>query len=72
MSDETNDPIKRKDPESWRYVNLKPEYRMGPKWEHGIGFFPIHKETGEVCDCKMEWNEDGTILSCPVCGLDGT
>lgn len=27
---------------------------------------------GEVCDCKMVWDEEGEVLSCPVCGLDGT
>jgi hypothetical protein len=33
---------------------------------------PVNINTGEVCDCKMEWDADGEILSCPVCGLDGT
>lgn len=55
-----------------RAANLSPLYEMRECFEHGLGLFPVNKETGEVCDCKMEWNEDGTVLSCPVCGLDGT
>ena len=55
-----------------RTKNLNPEYEMRECFEWGLGLFPVNKETGEVCDCKMEWNEEGTILSCPVCGLDGT
>jgi hypothetical protein len=58
--------------DNWRYDNLKPEYEMKEAFHYGIGLFPVNKNTGEVCECKMTWNEDGTILSCPVCGLDGT
>ena len=55
-----------------RIKNLSPLYEMKECFEHGLELFPVHKETGEVCDCEMRWNEEGTILSCPVCGLDGT
>lgn len=55
-----------------RTANMNPNYEMREVPEYGIGSFPVNKETGEVCECKMEWNEDGTILSCPICGLDGT
>lgn len=58
--------------ENWRIENLHSDYEMKEAPNHGIGLFPVNKQTGEVCDCKMEWNEDGTILSCPICGLDGT
>lgn len=58
--------------DNWRIENLKPEYELRAVPEYGTGYFPVNKITGEVCECKMEWNEDGTILSCPVCGLDGT
>lgn len=40
--------------------------------EYGTGMWVVSIETGEVCDCKMEWNEEGTVLSCPVCGSEGT
>jgi len=56
----------------YRIRNLHPDYEMKQNFEHGLGLFPVNKKTGKVCDCKMAWNEDGTILSCPVCGLDGT
>lgn len=62
----------RNDPEAWRYINLHPDYEFKECYEHGVGRYPVHKETGKVCDCKMEWNKEGTILSCPICGLDGT
>lgn len=55
-----------------RTDNLNPDYEMKIVPEYGTGRFPVNKYTGEVCDCKMEWNEDGTVLSCPICGLDGT
>jgi hypothetical protein len=55
-----------------RTANLNPNYEFKPALEYGTGYWSVHKETGEVCDCKMQWNDDGTILSCPVCGLDGT
>lgn len=57
---------------AYRTRNLNPAYEMREVIEYGWGLFPVNKKTGEVCDCKMKWNEDGTILSCPVCGLDGT
>jgi hypothetical protein len=58
--------------ENERTKNLHPDYEYRECLEHGIGKFSVHRETGKACDCKMEWNEDGTVLSCPVCGLDGT
>ncbi len=58
--------------EEWRYRGLRSDYEMRRVDHHGIGLFPVHRVTGEVCECKMKWNEDGTKLSCPVCGLDGT
>jgi hypothetical protein len=57
---------------NWRAKTLRPGYELRQVITHGLGVFPVNIETGEVCDCKMVWNEDGTILSCPVCGLDGT
>ena len=56
----------------YRTRNLHPDYEMKQNFEHGLGLFPVNRTTGKVCDCKMAWNEDGTILSCPICGLDGT
>ena len=55
-----------------RTKNLHQDYEMKEALHYGLGLWPVHRETGEVCGCKMEWNEDGTVLSCPVCGLDGT
>jgi len=55
-----------------RTKNLHPDYELRSAPEHGISIFPVNKITGKVCDCKMVWNDDGTILSCPICGLDGT
>lgn len=41
------------------------------KWEVALcsdcGSF-IHK----VCTHEMIWNEDGTLLRCNICGIDGT
>lgn len=56
----------------FRYKNMHPDYEMRYNLIEGFGMFPHHRKTGEICQCKMEWNEDGSILSCPVCGLDGT
>ena len=55
-----------------RTKNMNRDYEMQFVPEYGIGMFPVNQKTGEVCECKMAWNEDGTILSCPICGLDGT
>lgn len=57
---------------AWRWANLHPDYEMKEAPEHGIGLYPVHRVSGEVCDCKMQWNAEGTKLTCPVCGLDGT
>lgn len=57
---------------NWRIANLKPEFEYREVPEYGTGMYSVNKETGEVCECKMEWNEDGSRLTCPVCGLDGT
>lgn len=56
----------------WRYENLHPDYEIKEAPEHGVGLFSVHRVTQEVCDCKMKWNQDGTRLTCPVCGVDGT
>jgi len=55
-----------------RTANLHPDYEMRYVPEFGTGMYPVNKFTNQVCDCKMEWNSEGTILSCPICGLDGT
>lgn len=57
---------------AWRMANMTPGYVMREVPEYGVGLFPVNEETGEVCECKMKWNAEGTVLSCPVCGLDGT
>lgn len=57
---------------NWRILNLHPDYEYKHVPEHGLGRFPVHRKTGEVCCCRMKWNEDGSVLACPVCGLDGT
>jgi hypothetical protein len=56
----------------WRTANLHPDYEYRPAPEHGMGLWAVHRVTGEVCDCRLTWNADGTVLSCPVCGLEGT
>jgi hypothetical protein len=56
----------------FRTKNLHSDYEMLFVASYGTGMYPVNKKTGEVCDCNMEWNEEGTVLSCPVCGLDGT
>jgi len=58
--------------EEWRWEHIKPEFEIRSVPGYGTGLYAVNKETGEVCDCKMEWNEEGTVLSCPVCGLEGT
>jgi hypothetical protein len=55
-----------------RTSNLKPEYEVRAMPEHGTGLYPVHIETGKVCNCKMKWNVAGTVLYCPKCGFDGT
>lgn len=56
----------------YRTRNLSKDYEMKQNFEHGIGLFSVNKITGKVCDCKMKWNKEGTILSCSICGFDGT
>lgn len=56
----------------WRSKNLHPDYEMKFVPHVGTGMYPVNRKTGEVCECKMEWDEDGLVLSCPECGLDGT
>ncbi len=51
---------------------LNPGYSLQFVDHYGVGKFPVHVETGEVCECEMEWNEAGTVLSCSACGLEGT
>lgn len=60
------------EPTKPRDSNLNPDYEFKRCFEYGIGYFSVNKITGKPCECKMIWNEDGTVLSCPVCGLDGT
>lgn len=65
-------PLKKTHQDKKWFSSLNDEYTMRYVPHHGIGLFPVNINTGEVCDCKMEWDADGEILSCPVCGLDGT
>ena len=65
-------PLKKNKQDSKWFTLLSKDYTMRYVLHHGIGLFPVNINTGEVCDCKMEWDADGEILSCPVCGLDGT
>ena len=62
----------KKDFWGWRTHSLNDEYEYKGVPEHGTGMYSVHKETGEVCECKMQWFLDGTILMCPVCFLEGT
>lgn len=62
----------RQSEREFREQSLKPDFELREVLKHGLGYFPVNTETGEVCECKMKWNDEGTILSCPVCGLDGT
>jgi len=55
-----------------RTRNLHSDYEMKERLDHGLGLWPVHKKSGRICDCEMKWDKEGTTLSCPVCGLDGT
>lgn len=52
--------------------SMHPDYEMRQNLDHGMGMFPVNIHTGEVCDCKMVWYEDGKVLLCPNCWLEGT
>lgn len=55
-----------------RSASLREGYAFQSAPEHGLGLYSVHIATGEVCECKMVWCLDGTVLICPVCFLDGT
>tara|TARA_R100000951_G_scaffold115091_1_gene122047 strand:+ start:1170 stop:1358 length:189 start_codon:yes stop_codon:yes gene_type:complete len=57
---------------NYRSRNLKAGYELKAVPNHGTGVYPVNMETNAVCECKMEWDKDGLVLSCPECGLDGT
>lgn len=59
-------------PNNWREYSLNDNYEFKPAHDHGTGYYPVHKETGEVCECKMQWVANEQILICPVCFLEGT
>lgn len=40
-------------------------YQISRECEHAVGIWPNRRS---VC----EWNEDGTNLTCMVCGIDAT
>lgn len=55
-----------------RSASMKEGYELRSVPHHGMGLFPVNVETGEVCECKMQWYLDSQVLLCPVCFLDGT
>ena len=55
-----------------RFASLNDDYELKVDTDYGSGYFPVHKETGECCECKMQWNKDGTVLLCTNCFYDGT
>lgn len=57
---------------AWRSASLHPDFEFKPHLETGTGWYSVNKVTGEVCECKMEWFREGTILMCPICFLEGT
>jgi hypothetical protein len=65
-------PLHRTKQDDKYFSSLKPEFTMRYVLTHGTGMYPVNINTGQVCDCKMEWDDAGENLTCPVCGLDGT
>lgn len=61
-----------KPPRDWRHHSLNDDYEFKSMLDHGTGLYSVHKETQQVCECKMEWFHNGMILMCPVCFLEGT
>jgi hypothetical protein len=46
------------------------EYRQVP--EHGIGWYSVFAANGNVCKCRMKWDDKGEVLLCENCFIDGT
>ncbi len=57
---------------NWREFSLCKDFEMKAEPRHGTRFYPVNKETGEVCDCVFEWDSEGNTLLCTKCLLDGT
>lgn len=58
--------------ESWRWHSLKAGYQVRRVPEYGTGYYPVNIETGEVCEWKGKWSDDGAVLLCTECFMDGT
>jgi hypothetical protein len=58
--------------EGWRKASLKEGYEVRAVLEHGTGRYPVNIATGEVCQWKGKWSDDGAVLLCQDCFEDGT
>lgn len=54
----------------FREASMRPGYIMASALELGLGLFPTLN--GVPHECEMRWYEDGKVLLCPECWLDGT
>jgi hypothetical protein len=58
--------------DKWRAASLKEGYEDRAVPEYGTGYYSVNKETGEVCEWNGKWSDDGMVLLCQDCFLDGT
>lgn len=58
--------------DEWRWESLHPDYEMRCVPGYGLGVYPVHRETGEVCEWKGQWDGGGSVLLCTTCFIDGT
>lgn len=56
----------------WRAHSLREGFEYRPSPTHGIGWFSVFVANGNVCRCEMKWSDEGDVLLCQKCFIDGT
>jgi hypothetical protein len=58
--------------DKWRGASLKDGYELRRVLTEGLGIYPVNVATGEVCPWNGKWSDDGAVLLCQDCFMDGT
>ena len=62
----------QQNPTASRDATIRDDFKIVQDHWSGIGPQVVHVATDEPCECKMKWNESGTVLLCPICLTNGT
>lgn len=57
---------------AWRSHSLRDGYEQRLCPDYGMGLFEVDTSTDAVCEWDGRWSDEGDVLLCQGCFLDGT